>query len=114
MNVFTVTGEVLIATIVPFCTVDLVSAGGGTVALGVTGNTGLFIAATTATAIDANYFWVDTAPDANGVAVPAGLKDVVVTDDVIMTIATGAVTAGAIRVDVYWLPLSSNGDVVAA
>ena len=50
--IFTVTGEVLIVALVPFCTEDLISAGGGTLALGVTGSTSLLIAATTATVID--------------------------------------------------------------
>src|SRR3990167_10262985 len=74
---FTVTGEVLIERIVPFCTVNLTEAAPtATLALGVTGSTGLFIAATTATDIDANTFWVDTGPDANGIAVPSSLTDI--------------------------------------
>lgn len=112
---FTVTGEVLIERLVPFCTTLLTEAAPtATLALGVTGSTALFIAATTATAIDADEFWVDTAPDPNGIALPAALKDIVITDNIIGTVAAQAVNSGVIRFDVYWTPLSSDGNVVAA
>jgi hypothetical protein len=110
--IFTVTGEVLIERLVPFCTVDLVSAGGGTLALGVTGSTALFIAATTGTTIDVGEFWVDTVPDPNGIALPTAMKDIIVTDNVIGTVATADITAGAIRFTAYWRPLSADGLVV--
>ena len=109
---FTVTGEVLIVRLVPFCTVDLTEAlATATLALGVTGSTSLFIAATTATAIDANEFWVDTAPDANGIALPAALQNIVITDDIIGTVAAQAVNGGAIRLDCHWIALSPDGNV---
>jgi hypothetical protein len=111
---FTVTGEVRIITLVPFCTVNLTSAGGGNLALGITGSTSLFVAATVATAIDAGEFWVDTTPDPNGIALPAALKDIIITDNIIGTVDTGDVTAGAIRFDVLYQPLSTDGLVVAA
>ena len=110
---FTVTGEVLIERIVPFCTTLLTEAGAtATLALGVTGSTTLFIAATNAVEIDANEFWVDTAPDANGVAVPAALKDIAITDNIIGTVGAQNVDSGVLRVDVWWRPLSGNGNVV--
>lgn len=112
---FTVTGEVLVCFMVPFCTGSLTEAGAtATIALGVTGSTALFIAATDAVDIDANEFWVDTAPDANGIAVPAALKDIAITDNVIATVATQNVNGGALRIDLFWYPLSSNGLVVPA
>lgn len=116
VSLFTVTGRVLIVAIVPSCTEDLVSAGGGSLALGVTSNTALFIAATTATDIDTGEIWVDTAPDANGVALPAALKDIVLhdNDEIIGTVATGDITDGTIEVIVEWVPLSSGASVVAA
>lgn len=110
--IFTVTGEVLIEKLVPFCTTLLTEAGAtATLALGVTGSTSLFIAATNAVEIDANEFWVDTTPDANGVALPATLKDIIVTDNIIATVAAQAVNAGVIRFDVLWRPLSPDGNV---
>lgn len=113
---FTTTGNPLIIAIRPLCTTDLVSAGAGTLALGVTANTALFIAATVATLIDAGEIWTETtAPAANGVALPAALKDIAIADndEIIGTVAVGDITAGVIEFVVYWLPMSS-GDLVAA
>jgi len=115
---FTVTGEVLVVMLIPFCTTLLTEAlATATLALGVTGSTSLFIAATTATGIDANEFWVDATPDANGIAIPAALKDIAITDNIVGTVGGGAgrdVNAGVIRFDLFWLPLSSDAAVVAA
>jgi hypothetical protein len=110
VSVFTTTGEVLIEQLVPFCTTDLAGAT-STLALGVTGATGLFVAATTGTDIDANEFWTSATPTANGVAVPAALSDIAVTDNVIGTVATAAITSGVIRFDCWWRPLSPDGNL---
>ena len=113
---FTVTGEVVIEKIAPFCTVSLGEAAiNSTLSLGVVGSAAFFIAATDAVpTIAANLFWVDTAPDANGVALPAALKDIIITDNIIAVPAVADINAGAIRIDVYWRPLSANGKVAAA
>lgn len=107
---FTVTGEVLIVYLAPFCTNFLTEAAPtATLALGVTGSTSLFIAATNAVDIDDDEFWVDTTPDANGIALPAALKEIVITDNIVGTVAAQAVDSGTLRLDAFWLPLSSNG-----
>lgn len=108
---FTVTGEIYIVALVPVCTVDLASADLATITLGVTGSTSLFLGATTATAIDADEFWVNTTPVANGVALPAAFKDIVITDNILGAVATGSITAGAIRFELCWRPLSANAAV---
>ena len=113
--IFTVTGEILVVALTPFCTVLLTEAAPtATLALGVTGSTSLFVAATNAVEIDANEFWVDTAPDANGIALPAALKDIVITDNIIGTVGAQAIDSGALRFDCLWLPLSAGSSVVAA
>ena len=110
---FTVTGEVIIRLLVPFCTTDLTEAGAtATLALGITGSTAIFNAATTATTIDANEFWVSATPAANGIALPAAFKDIVITDNIIGTVAVQAVNGGVLRLDCYWQPLSADGFVV--
>jgi len=111
---FTVTGAVCIDRILAVCEVLLASAGGGTLALGVTGATTLFIAATTATDIDADELWVSNAPDANGIALPAALQNILIHQNIIGTVATAAITAGAIRLVVLYTPISEDGEVVAA
>ena len=107
------TGEVLIVYISPLCTVDLTGAT-STVSLGVTGDTDLFIAATTATTIDAGMFWQTTTPKANGIAVNATCKDIVITDSILVETLTFGTASGAVRFDVLWLPLSSDAVLVAA
>lgn len=113
--IFTVTGEVLVVALVPFCTTLLTESGAtATLALGVTGSTALFIAATNSVDIDANEFWVDTTPDANGIALPAALKDIVITDNIIATPAVTNTATGVIRFDLVYIPLSTDGAVVAS
>lgn len=111
---FTITGSVIVEKIVGICSVDLVSAGGGSLALGVTGSTSLFIGATTATTIDVGEIWASTTPTAAGIALPAALKDIAINADIIGTVSAADVTAGAITIVVYYRPLSSDGALVAA
>jgi hypothetical protein len=111
--IFTVTGEVLVCYFVPSCTVDLTEAAPtATLALGVTGSTSLFIGATTGTAIDATELWISTTPTAAGLALPAAMKDIPISANIIGTVAAQNVTAGAIRFDLWYLALSSDGAVV--
>lgn len=111
-TIFTVTGEVLVVALVPRCTVNLGEASAtATIALGVTNATALFIAATNSVDIDAGEFWVDTAPDAGGVAVPAALKDIAITDNILVTAATQNTNAGTLQFHLLWMPLSADGNV---
>jgi len=115
-TLFTVTGEVLVAVIAGYCTESLVSAGGGKVYLGVQNQVELFISATLATTIDTGMFWVDDSTrEANGgEAVPAGCKDTAITSNIICSANVASVTDGTLRFDLYWMPLSADGNVVAA
>ena len=108
----TVTGEVLIAIIAGRCTVSLASAGGGDLALGVTGATTLFIGATTATGITSTAnIWASTTPNAQGIAAPAALKDIIIDSNLILTVGTGDITSGAIEFTLYYLPLSAGSGI---
>lgn len=113
---FTVTGEVMVAFIVPFCTVSLVENGATTtMALGITGNTALFIVASEPEDIDVSEFWQAAAPaDVGGVALAAKLKDILVSANILLTVANDTVTGGTLEVTVYWWPLSDDGNIVAA
>ena len=115
-DLFTVTGDVIIVAIVPNCTTDLAeSAGTPTLELGVNNDTNLFVAATTATAIDAEDFWVDASPtEVGGVALPDALKDIIITDNISNTVGgTNNISGGVIEYTVYWLPISTDGLVEA-
>lgn len=114
-TLFTVTGDVLVRLISTFCTTNLGEAAAtATVALGVVNNTGLFIAATNSVDIDSGEFWVSTTPTANGIAAPAATKDVLVTQNIVVGCAAQNTNAGVLRADVWWRPLSSDGNLVAA
>jgi hypothetical protein len=107
--IFTITGQVWIERLTGIGSVLPVSAGGGTLALGVTGSTSLFIGATTATGITAGKTWQTTTPNSTGLAVPAAAKDILIAADIIGTVATADVTAGAITFVVRYLPASADG-----
>jgi hypothetical protein len=110
---FTVTGMNSVALIVGRCTTSLTSAGGGTLILGVTGSTSLFIGVTTGTALTTtNNIWMTTTPTANGLAAPAAVKDITITQNIIATVATADITAGVLEFDVYYLPLSPGASIV--
>lgn len=113
---FTVTGQVLIFQIVPFCTTDLTEAlATAQVSLGVVGSTVLWIALTNSVLIDANEFWVTTTPTPNGIALPTAMGiGVAITDNIVIACATQNTNGGVIRVDALWRPLSSDGNVVPA
>lgn len=112
---FTVTGEVEIYRIVPFCTTSLTESGGAaSISLGVTSSTALFIASSLVADIDANEFWVSTTPTANGIALPAAVKEVVITDNILTAHINNTTSGGVLRIDTYWRPLSDDGNVVAA
>ncbi len=112
---FTITGKVLVLSISGFCTVDLTEAAPtATLALGVTGSTTLFIGATTATGIDANEFWVSTTATAAGIALPAACQNILIGADIIGTVASQNVTAGASEMTVGYRPISEGAALVAA
>lgn len=109
--IFTITGQVCVVSITGICTVNLGEAapGSATLALGVTNSTSLFIAATAALDIDAGEIWVSSAPEANGIAMPSGLKDILIARNIIATVAVANINAGAITFVVRYLPESANG-----
>lgn len=114
-EVFTVTGQVRLV-IIPICTLDLTSSGGGTLALGVAGTTNAFIAATTATLIDAGEYWLTTTPVAHIPFTGTGSPiDRIVNDlDVGYAIATAVTQAGKIDFHCWWDPLLPSGGLVVA
>lgn len=115
VNLFTITGQVEILAFIAYCSDGLVSAGGGTLIAGdaTTGNA--LILLTTATALTTGLWWVDATPAANKRGLPAGLKDQLITavgTPLKLTVATGAITAGTLTFDVFWLPISPDGALV--
>lgn len=108
-TLFTVTGTVIVNIFAVCSSADLT--GGGTLEVGIVGNTAGLIALTTGTAIDVGEVWVDTTP----ATIEAPLTDKIITagTDIIQTIATDTITAGTLTYYCLWNPISSDGDVVA-
>ena len=113
VNVFTVTGDVLIR-IIPVITTDLTSAAGANVRLGCVGDTDAFIVDSLATNLDARGIWVDQTPD-NECEPTDRIRDYIITNgnDVILTL-DAQVDTGVIVFYCFWSKLSSNGSVVNA
>lgn len=114
-TLFNVTGDVL-ARVWGVCTTLLSSAGGGTLEVGVTGNTAALIAQTTATDIDANEIWNDASP-VLGVETLANIAGPFVVAnglDIIETVGTADITSGNIYYICLWRPLSPDGNVASA
>ena len=108
---FTVTGAVLVKFIAGYVGTSLTGAS-ATIALGVTGSTSLFIGATTATGMTStNNIWTSTSPTAAGLALATAGKEIIVTANIVGTVAVANVTGGVLTVWVAWLPLSSDGNV---
>lgn len=110
-TLFTVTGLVKVR-IFGFGTTDLVGAT-ATLEVGTAKSTAGLIAQTTATNIDANEIWHDNAPDNSVEAITVAAENIV-GQNIIQTVATANITAGAIDYYCFWIPLSENGKVEAA
>lgn len=113
VTLFNVTGEVLVHYLVAFCTVDLTSGSAAILSTGVTGNVTLFIPTEGFDQIDANEFVASTSiPD--GYALESTQKDQIIEENIINDVTVAALTGGTIRYTVYYSPISSDGNVVAA
>ena len=112
-TLYTVTGDVLVR-IFGICTTDL--AGGGTLEVGITGNTALLIAQTTGTDIITNELWVDVSPTTIGGTLASVTGPFIIPNglDIIETTASAAITSGQIHYICLWKNLSPDGKVVAA
>ena len=110
-KLFTVTGTVKMK-LFAVCEVDLTGAS-ATVEVGTTASTAALIAQTTATGIDAGEIWHDATPDSS-VELSSVATEKIVTADVYQKVATANVTAGKITYHCMWVPISNNGNVVAA
>lgn len=109
-TLFTVTGVVAVR-IFAVCSDDLTSGGAATLEVGIAGNTAALIAQTTATGIDSGEIWIDTAA-ATVEALPA--IQILSGTNIIQTIGTTTVSGGTLTYYCLWLPISSDGNVVAA
>lgn len=113
-TIFTVTGDVVMK-VFGVCDVAVTSGGAATIELGVSGNTAVLIAQATATDLILNEIWHDASPTTTVEQIdPTGREFIIAGgQDVILTIATADLTAGDIDFYALWVPLSTDGNIVA-
>lgn len=113
VNVFTVTGDVIVR-IIPVITTDVTSAAGANIRFGHVGVTDAFIVDSLATDLDARGIWVDQTPT-NECEPTDRVRDYIITDgnDIILTL-DAQVDAGAIRFYCWWTKASTDGAVANA
>ena len=115
VSVFTISGGIIVVEEIAGRVTTNLTGATATVALGVTGQTSLFIGATTATGlVTTAALWASTAPTAGGIALPAATKQELIDANVIITVATANVTGGVLEIDVVWRPLTAGATLVAA
>lgn len=107
---FTVTGSVAVR-VWGECSTDLVSSG-GTIEVGISGNTAALIVQTTASDIDANEIWNNETPES--VKSLDGYKQLMAGSNIIASVATADISAGVIKYYCSFVALSSDGAVVVA
>ena len=118
-TLFTITGAIHVVSIDAAVFTSLGVDGGtgaASLSLGTTGTTTLFVAATTATLLTStNKLWYSATPNANGIALPAAMKDIAVQQNLVAAVTstgTQLINAGVLQVTVLWVPISSNAAVV--
>jgi hypothetical protein len=114
-TVFTVTGEVLIHALFGVCKASLTSGGAATIELGVSGNTAVFVAQTTATDLITNEIWIDASPTTTVEQIDLTSRSFVITanQDIDFLIGGADLTAGTVNFYCVWSPLSTDGALVA-
>ena len=95
------------------CSVNLASAGSGTLEVGTALSTAGLIAQTTATEIDAGDIWHDASPDAS-IELTSIATAKIVTQDINYKIGTADISAGAVTFYILWSPISDDGNVELA
>ena len=117
VTLFTVTGDVICKVVAAVSTALTSDLSGGTLEVGVAGNTAILLAQATAngTSLAVGTSWTDATPTQKGDVVSV-TADVVIAngENIILTIATSNITGGVINFYCVYTPLSTTGNIVAA
>jgi hypothetical protein len=107
VTVFNLTGRCWLFALGGYCMTTLVGTS-ATLALGTANSTGSLIAATTATNIQANKWWVSTSPSTDyGVEIEGFIAN----GPIALTIATANITAGQMDFYALWYPCSAGANI---
>ncbi len=107
-TLFTVTGTVSI-NLWAICTTDVT--GTGSLTVGVAGSTAALCSTQTASSITAHKVWQGSSL---AIAANVGLNQYITDQSVIQTIASNTATAGVVTYYCTWIPITADGNVVAA
>ena len=116
-TLFTITGAVLVRYLLVYCTTTLTdTAGAPTLSLGHTNLVTHLIAATTASEILGGEFWHANPAVADTIDIATGFQNELYEENIVMEVENtpGNIDAGAITFTMYWHPVTSDGNVVAA
>ncbi len=115
---FTVTGSILLVSLVPVCTTSLTETGVTVeMSLGITDSVSLFIAITEPEDINATNFWFDATPSATFETLPAGFQDIVINgtaNDILATVTNDSVATGVLSFSLVYIPLTTGASAVTA
>ncbi len=113
VNVFTVTGDVIVR-VIAVCTTNVASGADGYIELGISADADAMIASTQATELDAREIWNDTV-STREIESADSIRSYIIVDgnDIILTLSA-QVDSGVIAFYCFWTPLSSGGKVEAA
>lgn len=111
-NLFTVTGQVLVA-VIGICSTSLAGAS-ATIAVGNSTTAGRYLPQQTATNITAGKTWDITGLVSAGTAPNRTPNQAALnTENIIATVGTADISAGVITFYAYWIPLASGATLVA-
>lgn len=110
-DIFTVTGTI-VCKLYAICTTNIAGAA-ATLEVGTSTTTAGLIAQTTGTDIDAGEIWHDASPDSS-VEADTVAAEMIVSDDIILTVGTADATGGVIKFILLWRQVTEDGNAVAA
>ena len=123
VNVFTITGRVIVERLSAYVSVVLASTSSlGTLSLGTTSDTVYFVNTSNYTDVVDKFLTTSGAGSKAGIAQQLGLKPYNgftavpsdMAENMILTVATQPYTSGSIIFDAWYLPITDNGALVAA
>ena len=106
-TISSITGRVLLLEYGVYCKTGLAGAS-ATIELGITGETAGLIAQATGTDLIAGEFWDDATPTSK---ILGALTNKAIGSDILLTIATAALTAGELEFFFRWIPFSTDGNL---
>lgn len=116
VDVFSITGRVLIERLTAYVTTTVVEDGAVSgIELGGTTDPNAFIVSTDPAALLANLWWYDGTPTGGPVQMDALQINAMTDEDIILTITGGTdLDSGVIVFDVWYLPVTDGGALAAA